>query len=116
MLLDHLHLQGIVQSKLHRVYLCAALWLEWLQLPKLVKMWMVYNLRLIGRDVLICLFLCTGGFGTLEELLEVITWSQLRIHDKPVSPLQTLLWCAIDPSAGRTTRALEKKCEIMKIF
>uniref|UniRef100_R7W744 cytokinin riboside 5'-monophosphate phosphoribohydrolase n=1 Tax=Aegilops tauschii TaxID=37682 RepID=R7W744_AEGTA len=24
-----------------------------------------------------------GGYGTLEELLEVITWAQLRIHDKP---------------------------------
>lgn len=25
-----------------------------------------------------------GGFGTFEELLEVITWSQLGLHDKPV--------------------------------
>ncbi|KAK2641514.1 hypothetical protein Ddye_023277 [Dipteronia dyeriana] len=24
-----------------------------------------------------------GGYGTLEELLEVITWSQLGIHHKP---------------------------------
>ena len=24
-----------------------------------------------------------GGFGTLEELCEMITWTQLRIHDKP---------------------------------
>uniref|UniRef100_A0A2N9GQR5 Cytokinin riboside 5'-monophosphate phosphoribohydrolase n=1 Tax=Fagus sylvatica TaxID=28930 RepID=A0A2N9GQR5_FAGSY len=28
-----------------------------------------------------------GGYGTLEELLEVITWSQLGIHDKPVGLL-----------------------------
>jgi predicted Rossmann-fold nucleotide-binding protein len=28
--------------------------------------------------------LCAGGYGTLEELLEVITWAQLGIHDKPV--------------------------------
>jgi len=27
----------------------------------------------------------TGGYGTLEELLEVITWAQLGIHDKPVT-------------------------------
>jgi len=27
----------------------------------------------------------SGGYGTLEELLEVITWAQLGIHDKPVS-------------------------------
>ncbi|XP_047313356.1 cytokinin riboside 5'-monophosphate phosphoribohydrolase LOG1-like [Impatiens glandulifera] len=28
-----------------------------------------------------------GGYGTLEELLEVITWAQLGIHDKPVGVL-----------------------------
>lgn len=28
-----------------------------------------------------------GGYGTLEELLEVITWAQLGIHNKPVSLL-----------------------------
>ncbi|CAD5330677.1 unnamed protein product [Arabidopsis thaliana] len=28
-----------------------------------------------------------GGYGTLEELLEVITWAQLGIHDKPVGIL-----------------------------
>jgi uncharacterized protein (TIGR00730 family) len=25
-----------------------------------------------------------GGYGTLEELLEVVTWAQLHLHDKPV--------------------------------
>ena len=25
-----------------------------------------------------------GGYGTMEELLEMITWSQLGIHNKPV--------------------------------
>ncbi len=24
-----------------------------------------------------------GGFGTLEELVEIVTWGQLRFHDKP---------------------------------
>ncbi|CAL9199736.1 unnamed protein product [Musa hybrid cultivar] len=28
-----------------------------------------------------------GGYGTLEELLEAITWAQLGIHDKPVGLL-----------------------------
>ncbi|XP_022036330.2 probable cytokinin riboside 5'-monophosphate phosphoribohydrolase LOGL10 [Helianthus annuus] len=28
-----------------------------------------------------------GGYGTLEELLEMIAWSQLGIHDKPVGLL-----------------------------
>ncbi|KAG2626091.1 probable cytokinin riboside 5'-monophosphate phosphoribohydrolase LOGL7 isoform X2 [Panicum virgatum] len=28
-----------------------------------------------------------GGYGTMEELLEMITWCQLGIHDKPVGLL-----------------------------
>jgi len=30
-----------------------------------------------------------GGYGTLEELLEIITWSQLGIHRKPIGVLNT---------------------------
>ena len=30
-----------------------------------------------------------GGFGTLEELLEMITWQQLGLHTKPVGVLDT---------------------------
>ncbi|KXS95617.1 hypothetical protein AC578_10380 [Pseudocercospora eumusae] len=26
----------------------------------------------------------SGGYGTLEELMEIVTWNQLGIHDKPV--------------------------------
>jgi len=41
-----------------------------------------------------------GGFGTLEEMFEILTWKQLRLHDKPVviadidgywTPLLTLM-------------------------
>ena len=31
-----------------------------------------------------------GGLGTLEELVEVATWSQLRLHDKPIGLLDVL--------------------------
>jgi uncharacterized protein (TIGR00730 family) len=30
-----------------------------------------------------------GGLGTLDEALEVITWKQLRLHDKPIVLLDT---------------------------
>jgi hypothetical protein len=30
-----------------------------------------------------------GGYGTLEELLEVVTWGQLRMHAKPVILVNT---------------------------
>ncbi|MGA2168213.1 MAG: TIGR00730 family Rossman fold protein [Terracidiphilus sp.] len=30
-----------------------------------------------------------GGYGTLEELLEVVTWAQLRLHDKPCILINT---------------------------
>jgi uncharacterized protein (TIGR00730 family) len=31
-----------------------------------------------------------GGYGTLEELLEVVTWAQLRLHAKPCILVKTL--------------------------
>ena len=30
-----------------------------------------------------------GGLGTLDEAIEVITWKQLRLHDKPVVVVNT---------------------------
>jgi len=30
-----------------------------------------------------------GGYGTLEEMLEVVTWAQLRLHAKPVVLVNT---------------------------
>jgi uncharacterized protein (TIGR00730 family) len=31
-----------------------------------------------------------GGYGTLDELMEVVTWAQLRIHHKPCIVVNTL--------------------------
>jgi uncharacterized protein (TIGR00730 family) len=30
-----------------------------------------------------------GGFGTMDEFCEILTWAQLRIHSKPVGLLNT---------------------------
>jgi uncharacterized protein (TIGR00730 family) len=30
-----------------------------------------------------------GGFGTMDEFCEILTWAQLRIHSKPVALLNT---------------------------
>jgi hypothetical protein len=30
-----------------------------------------------------------GGYGTLDETLEIITWSQLRLHAKPCILINT---------------------------
>lgn len=34
-------------------------------------------------------FILPGGYGTLEELLEAVTWAQLRIHAKPCLLINT---------------------------
>ncbi|KAL5557761.1 hypothetical protein UlMin_033972 [Ulmus minor] len=50
----------------------------------------LFSLLFLNQQWLIILFLSIsmlGGYGTLEELLEVITWAQLGIHDKPVGLL-----------------------------
>lgn len=34
-----------------------------------------------------CFVALPGGFGTMEELMEVVTWQQLGFHTKPVGLL-----------------------------
>lgn len=42
-----------------------------------------------------------GGLGTFDETFEILTWRQLRLHDKPI------LICDIDGSAGALLGLIE---------
>ncbi|CAE7505492.1 LOGL2 [Symbiodinium sp. KB8] len=46
-----------------------------------------------------------GGFGTFEELLEAITWTQLAVHNKPVGVLNVAGY--YDPLLAQVDRAVE---------
>ena len=58
----------------------------------------------------------TGGIGTLDEMFEIVSWKQLRLHDKPIllvdiggywAPLLALLDHVVDTGfAGAQTRGL----------
>jgi uncharacterized protein (TIGR00730 family) len=49
-------------------------------------------------------FVCMpGGFGTLDETVEIITWRQLRLHDKPVFVVDVNGWAAAFLTALRGT-------------
>ncbi|KZV68081.1 hypothetical protein PENSPDRAFT_582937 [Peniophora sp. CONT] len=60
-----------------------------------------------------------GGFGTFEEVLEAITWTQIGIHDKPVilvnvfgfwEPLRALIKTSI------ASGFIRKDCDSLVIF
>jgi uncharacterized protein (TIGR00730 family) len=47
-----------------------------------------------------------GGYGTLDELFEAVTWNQLGIHDKPVVALDVAgYW---EPLRGLVGRAVDQ--------
>jgi uncharacterized protein (TIGR00730 family) len=48
-----------------------------------------------------------GGFGTLEEFAEVLTWAQLGIHKKPVGLLNTAAY--YDPLLAFFDHAMNQK-------
>jgi len=48
-----------------------------------------------------------GGFGTFEELFEIITWAQLGIHQKPIGLLNVNGY--FDPLLLMISRAVEEE-------
>lgn len=47
-----------------------------------------------------------GGYGTLDEMLEIVTWSQLRLHAKPCVLINTIgYWDGLLAFLDSTVRA-----------
>ncbi len=47
-----------------------------------------------------------GGYGTLDEMLEIVTWSQLRLHAKPCILINTIgYWDGLLAFLDSTVRA-----------
>jgi uncharacterized protein (TIGR00730 family) len=49
----------------------------------------MHERKLLMADLAEGFIAMPGGFGTLEELFEVLTWGQLGLHGKPVGLLNT---------------------------
>ena len=60
-----------------------------------------------------------GGFGTLEELFEVLTWGQLGLHGKPVALLNVAgfynsLLSLLDHMVGQELLRLENRRQVLQ--
>lgn len=58
--------------------------------PSLTKQYIVETMherKALMTELSDAFLVLPGGFGTLDELFETITWAQLGIHDKPIGLL-----------------------------
>jgi uncharacterized protein (TIGR00730 family) len=63
-----------------------------------------------------------GGFGTLDEMFELITWNQLAIHDKPIFVLNSegfydhlIQHMIFLEQSGFLYEPIEKKMKFLKV-
>ena len=58
-----------------------------LGLTELITNKNMHERKLTMQDISDGFITLPGGFGTLEELFEILTWSQLGLHQKPIGIL-----------------------------
>ena len=58
-----------------------------LRLTKLYKVKSMHERKALMSDLADAFIALPGGFGTFDELFEIITWAQLGIHQKPIGLL-----------------------------
>lgn len=58
-------------------------------LTKLILTKTMHERKLIMHEMSDGIMALPGGFGTLEELFEMLTWAQLGLHQKPIGLLNT---------------------------
>lgn len=54
-----------------------------LQLEELIRVESMHERKLLMNEMSDATLTLPGGFGTMEELFELITWAQLGLHEKP---------------------------------
>lgn len=59
------------------------------QLSELIVTQTMHERKLKMHDLSEGIIALPGGFGTLEELFEMLTWAQLGLHKKPIGLLNT---------------------------
>ena len=58
-------------------------------LTEMIEVSTMHERKAIMADLSDAFIALPGGFGTVEELFEILTWSQLKIHSKPCGILNT---------------------------
>ncbi len=72
------HVIGIIPTFLHNKEIALADCTELIEVPSMHHR---KALMIDESDVLVAL---PGGFGTMDELFEAVTWLQLNLHTKPI--------------------------------